>query len=667
MASSKKAKTPTKQKKTPSPEDTKLGKLSCLGPKQPWQVALLLPSSWKDYRSIHSTYHPLRQLSAGAWIVVRGVVKGEPSTRFNAKVARTTVRLLGQCGQTIGFTMFGETRHLKPFLKPGRVICVSGKVGAFNGDLWLNEPELVFPQWQGKLCPVYPGKTRLISPPTVRDGVLEHLDEAIPIAARWIVDNALASARAIGVKIEPDVDKITHLLRAAHMPGEPSHGEKAQGRLEMLAAIATMGKVHGGRVARGNTATPLNLGGWRRLESGVPFPLTGEQRAAVEAIVEDFRSPMPRHHLLSGDVGTGKTVVFGLVAAANAFQGNVTAVMLPNQALAGQAAREMKGMWPTLPLELITGDSRKGALELPQGGVVVGTTALLTRMDEDMSRRVTLVVVDEQQKFSVAQREQLTKHGAHLLEVTATCIPRTLALARYGAIKVSRLTLPHTPKNIVSRIYHQDQKGDLFKEIRASLARRDQVLIVYPLKDSEKGAESNERLAVEQAAGMWELAFPGMVRKIHGAMDDAEKSAALQDLREDRAEILIGTTVVEVGINLPRLRHVVVVDPGRLGLTQLHQIRGRAARNGGEGRFDMYLPTPPAPHTLERLSVLTRTQDGFKVAEDDLRLRGFGDLGEGSAKQTGADETFLFGRPIRVEIMDQVAKIIDERLRAAGT
>jgi ATP-dependent DNA helicase RecG len=381
-------------------------------------------------------------------------------------------------------------------------------------------------------------------------------------------------------------------------------------------------------------------------------------------VVENFRAPIPRHHLLSGDVGTGKTVVYGLVAAANARNGDLSAVMLPNQALAGQVAREMGEMWPDLQIELITGVSRKSDLVVPSGGIVVGTTALLTRIPADVRARITLVVVDEQQKFSVAQREHLIEHGAHLLEVTATCIPRTLALARYGAIKVSRLTQPHTPKNIVSRIYQASQKADLFREIRASLAQGNQVLIVYPLKDSEQSAKNNERLAVEQAAQMWERAFPGKVRKIHGAMSDEEKSAALYDLREDRAEILIGTTVVEVGINLPRLRHVVVVDPGRLGLTQLHQIRGRAARNGGEGLFDMYLPTPPAEHTMERLSVLTRTQDGFKVAEDDLRLRGFGDLGVGSERQTGADETFLYGRPIRVDVMDKVAKIIEDRLRS---
>jgi len=659
--------TKAKSKTKPTTESPKLGRLSSLGPKEPWQLALLLPDAWKDFRTIHSTYHPLHQVADGDPVVVRGVVKGEPSVRFNGKVARTSVRLLDQHGASLGFTLFGETRHLKPFLRPGKVVCVAGKKGYFKDDIWLGDPELVFPEWQGRLCPIYPGKARVIGPDTVREQVQKHLDEAIPIAARWISDSALSSARAIGVKIDPDQPRIERLLRAAHQPEDPEQGKRAQAHLEMLAAIATLGKVHGARASRKVMAKPLQLEKWTSLVSGVPFSMTEEQRVAVGEIVENFRSPMPRHHLLSGDVGTGKTVVYGLVAATNAFMGDVTAVLLPNQALAGQAARELKEMWPSLPVDLITGNSRKRDLDLPKGGVIVGTTAILTRIDEDVRHRITLAVVDEQQKFSVLQREQLIQHGAHLLEVTATCIPRTLALARYGAIKVSRLTQPHTPKDIRSRIYHEDQKGDLFREIRASLGRRDQVLIVYPLKDSEKGASSNERLAVEQAAEMWERAFPGVVRKIHGAMDDTEKNTALQDLREDRAEILIGTTVVEVGINLPRLRHVVVVDPGRLGLTQLHQIRGRAARNGGEGRFDMYLPTPPAPHTLERLSVLTRTQDGFKVAEDDLRLRGFGDLGEGSERQTGADETFLFGRPIRVEIMDQVAKIIDERLRAAGT
>ncbi|MFZ5884805.1 MAG: hypothetical protein ACOYYI_13600, partial [Chloroflexota bacterium] len=175
-----------------------------------------MPESWKDFRIIHSDFLHLGQKNAGEWVVVRGIVKDHPDIRFNGKAPRTIVRLVDKALNRIGLTFFGDSRQSHHHFKPGNVLCVAGKVGFYNNAVWLNEPELVMPYWQGKLCPVYPSKTRVINADTVRDRVLDHLDDAIPAAAEWIAGSALESARAIGVAIEPDTTKIAALLRSAH-------------------------------------------------------------------------------------------------------------------------------------------------------------------------------------------------------------------------------------------------------------------------------------------------------------------------------------------------------------------------------------------------------------------------------------------------------------------
>ena len=186
-----------------------------------------------------------------------------------------------------------------------------------------------------------------------------------------------------------------------------------------------------------------------------------------------------------------------------------------------------------------------------------------------------------------------------------------------------------------------------------------QVLVVYPKRQDED--EQAARHSVDGAFRLWDKIFPGQVRLAHGGQTDEEKGAALRDLRENRAQILVATTVVEVGIDLPNLYHVVVVHPERHGLSGLHQIRGRAARKGGVGYCDLYLPEPVSADSMERLKVLTLTENGFEVAEHDMRLRGIGDLAKESEKQSGADETFLFGRPVRVEVLDAVLKSLESQ------
>lgn len=651
-----------------SPDPAPDGREASTIPKvrEPWRAALLLPERWDDLRQCVSDF---RRLDEGPEpVLLRGVVATAAATRFREKgVPQTTVFLEDAQGLRVGVSFFGDVRAHSAQWVPGAVLHVRGTLRRVRDQYWLGNPELVDTRWLGKWRPAYASPARSMKAETVRARVLAQLPQAIPVAAEWIFQTTRTAAAAIDLPVQLDRVKIERWLWEAHTPEDASSGAAAQRRIEKLAALATLAKAYAPQ-AVGTVATALDLGGWERRLERVPFQLTAEQREAVRAIVRQMRSTQPQRHLLSGDVGTGKTVVFALAAAANHDAGHHTAIMLPNQPLAAQVAREIRGLWPDVTVFEVTGDLRKGAWRESDGPCVfVGTTALLSRMPGQERRRLALVVVDEQQKYSVEQRERLAQHGAHVIEATATCIPRTMALVRYGAVEISQLRQAHTQKRIVTEVVDAAAAARVYRQAVSCVERGFQVLVVYPLKEDSRTPDN--RQALQNAARWWIARWGDRVSVISGAMDDEEKREALRRLRDGEADVLIGTTVVEVGINLPLLRHVIITDATRYGLTQIHQLRGRAARNGGTGLCSLIVPDGVSAKARARLAVLERTQDGFAIAEADLRLRGFGELAatQGAA-QSGADETFLVGRPIDIDLADEVAEVIQRRLadRAAA-
>jgi len=312
----------------------------------------------------------------------------------------------------------------------------------------------------------------------------------------------------------------------------------------------------------------------------------------------------------------------------------------------------LRAWWPDLPVARVTGTGVDGPVRA--GAVLVGTTALLHRSDLPA---LDLVVVDEQQRFSRGQREALAEARTHLLEVTATCIPRTQALVTYGVVAVDRLTTCHVRRELRTRIWTREERAALMEAVRRTVAEGGQVLALYPRRD--QGA-TEERAAVAAVAALWERQFPGRVQVVHGGQSEEANAAALEALRRREADVLVATTVVEVGVDLPGLRRVVVVHAERFGLAQLHQIRGRVARTGGVGWCDLYLPEPVGVATLERLEVLVRETDGYRIAEADLRQRGAGEL-VGEA-QSGMDRTVLLGRPLSLEALERARQALDEEV-----
>ncbi|WP_051246052.1 helicase-related protein [Thioalkalivibrio sp. ALE19] len=646
-------------KRSSSSGDRGLGRLKSFGVQELWQVALLLPDAWDDFRQCWDRFEMLAP-GEGSRVLVRGRIQNHPSVKFEGGPPRTSVIMEDPAGETVGFTLFGDIREMDIQLDHGAEIRAYGTLGSFKDMRWLQSAEVVGKEWIGHLRPRYPGKTRVIKPETVRERVIRELDHAIPEAARWIHGQALDAARAVGVTVSATEADVTRWLWEAHAPENPEQGYRAQSKLEMLAALATLSRAYDAK-SGGAEASGLDLSGWRHRQSGVPFELTAEQRDALEKIEGQMVSSQPQRHLISGDVGTGKTVVFALAAAANHDLGHHTAIMLPNEPLATQVAREMREMWPDLNIFEVSGGLKPGDWRETEGACVfVGTTALLSRIPDRDAGDVSLVIVDEQQKYSVDQREQMARHGAHVIEATATCIPRTMALVRYGAAEVSQLRQCHTPKEIVTEICRHADSERVWRQVAKTVGKGYQALVIYPLKEDDE--EGNPQ-ALLNAAAEWKALWGERVSVIHGAMTTEEKSEALRRMRDGEADILLGTTVVEVGVNLPQLRHIVITDASRYGVTQVHQLRGRAARQGGKGLCSLIIPDKAKDRVYERLSILERTQDGFEVAEHDLKLRGFGNLSsDEGANQSGADETFLFGRTIGIDVADRVAGIIQQRL-----
>lgn len=643
--------------KNPKPKKTDpLGRLKSFGLAEPWQAALLLPNGWDDLTRPVDRFVPER-VPIGECVAI-GRLHGAPSVKFGSGPPRLTGFLQDPSGGKVGFTVFGDTRDFQKKLSACRHrVVLYGQMEIFNDSCWLKNPSLVSENWVGRLRPRYPGKAGVIKPDTVRDRVLGLIKDAIPEAVAFLERELSVFGDQVKLREFAGLQKwpLGQIIYQAHLPHSVEYGKAAQAALERLAALGIIKAANGnkGVVSAGGA---VGCGDWIRRARAIPFSLTDEQEAAIASAVDGLRDKAPMRQMLTGDVGTGKTAVYGSVAAAVVDGGGRVVILLPNESLAAQVAREFSAWWPDIRLQLVTGSSKESVVDAP---LVIGTTAILFRN----LAAPNLMIVDEQQKMSRDQREQLVGPKTNLLEVTATCIPRTQALVRYGVVRVSKLTKCHTEKKIMTKIWNREQWPMVANGIKETIAAGDQVLYVYPLREKGDEAEGeqeepkNKKPELNSASEVfekWEKLYPGKARLIHGQMSDDEKAAALADMREGRASVLVATTVVEVGINLPKLRRVVIVHPERHGLTTLHQIRGRVARNGGDGWCDLFLANPVKIETMERLKVLEKTTNGFEVAEHDMRLRGIGDLSSGSTKQSGSDATFLFGRSVSIDILDQV-------------
>ncbi|MDD4854997.1 MAG: ATP-dependent DNA helicase RecG [Sulfuricurvum sp.] len=349
----------------------------------------------------------------------------------------------------------------------------------------------------------------------------------------------------------------------------------------------------------------------------LPFTLTDDQKKAIEEIKADLSGEVAARRMIVGDVGSGKTMV--ILASVVLMRPYRSLLMAPTTILAAQLYEEAQKFLPDLRIALVTNATKKGSLE--EFDFIIGTHALLHR---DLPS-AGLVMVDEQHRFGTAQRHALSKltennSAPHFLQFSATPIPRTLAMIESAHIDVSLIVQTPFTKNIATKIIHKTDFSVLLEHIRSEIAQNHQVLLVYPLVEQ---SESINYQSIDEARGFWEKKFEN-VYVTHGK--DKEKEAVLREFR-DNGSILIATTVVEVGISLPRLTTVIIVGAERLGLSTLHQLRGRVSRTGLQGYCYLYTNTSGKN---ERLESFSRCMSGFEIAALDLKFRSSGDLLEGS-------------------------------------
>ncbi|MEO7984972.1 MAG: ATP-dependent DNA helicase RecG [Gemmatimonadales bacterium] len=526
----------------------------------------------------------------------------------------------------------------------GQTILVSGPVRFYHGRQLVPREFVVLvdadadgdpdPLSAGKVLPVYPA-TEGLSHKVIRSLLERHLDALIALSVDILPESLRLS---LGLLALPEA------LRAVHRPTSSEEAEKGRRRLAfdelldlqlMLIRARTVAKRQ-----RSGIAFEVKRLHTTRLRESLPWELTHDQQQAIREITADMTAPDRMHRLLMGDVGTGKTVValFAmLLAVENDFQ---AALMAPTELLAEQHAVTLTRLLERLEMrpELLLGrqsaadkSAVRARLASGESRLAIGTHAL---MQESVSfRRLGLVVIDEQHRFGVEQRAALIGKGAapDVLLLTATPIPRTLALTLYGDLDVSTLReRPPGRGTIRTAVRRESQRDNVLEFVQGECERGRQAYVVLPVIEESERADLRAATTMAQAlAARWPDLEVGLV---HGRLKADERDDVMRRFRAGEVDVMVATTVIEVGIDVPNATIMAIEHPERFGLAQLHQLRGRVGR-GADESFCILLDNGPG---ADRLRAFAGTHDGFRIAELDLQERGMGDLI--GARQAGSFE-----------------------------
>ncbi|HFI0238142.1 TPA: ATP-dependent DNA helicase RecG [Streptococcus suis] len=405
----------------------------------------------------------------------------------------------------------------------------------------------------------------------------------------------------------------------------------------------------------------------RQIEK-LPFELTAAQANALSEILADMQSPSHMNRLLQGDVGSGKTVVAGLAMFAAVSAGMQAAIMVPTEILAEQHYQSLRQLFPDLSIALLTGGmkvvERRTALEAISDGrvdMIVGTHALI---QESVSyHQLGLVVTDEQHRFGVKQRRLFREKGDNpdVLMMTATPIPRTLAITAFGDMDVSIINqLPAGRKPIITRWVKHQQLPTVLEWLEKELRSGAQVYFISPLIEESEALDLKNAIDL-QAALQAHFGSQVTVDLLHGKMKNDEKDAIMQAFKDRKSAILVSTTVIEVGVNVPNATVMVIMDADRFGLSQLHQLRGRVGR-GHKQSYAILVANPKTESGKERMKIMTETTDGFILAEADLKMRGSGEIF--GTRQSGLPEfqvaNIVEDYPILEEARRVASQIVSE-------
>jgi ATP-dependent DNA helicase RecG len=506
----------------------------------------------------------------------------------------------------------------------------------------------------GRVLAVYPA-TEGLSFKIIRGIIDTHLDSLLPLVSEYLPDDILGMA---------GVPSLREALRMVHRPQTIAEGIRGRARLAFEELLFVHVLHRRGNALKRERRSGIAFQNRRQLTSALkkalPFTLTNAQTTAVREIVADMSSDRRMHRLLQGDVGSGKTIVAlfaALLAMENGYQ---AAIMAPTELLAEQHARTITRLLEPLGIEpvLVTGSlrsrARKSAAEKLAGAepvLAVGTHALV--QDAAVFGRLGFVTIDEQHRFGVEQRAAISAKGESpdVLLMSATPIPRSLALTVYGDLDVSTLDERPAGRQPVTTVMRPEKARERVLEFVARETEKGrQAYVVYPV------IEESEKTDLKAATTMYEQlsagAFAGrVVALIHGRVPADERETVMRAFRDGKIDVLVSTTVIEVGIDVANATVMLVEHPERFGLSQLHQLRGRVGR-GADASYCILLGDV-GQEAAERLNIFVDTDDGFEIARADLRLRGMGNL---FGEEQSGEATFRIADPVRDEELNIKAR-----------
>lgn len=602
-----------------------------------------------------SKFYTIAELApAQAAVQIRGKFLSKQTSGIGAKAHLKALFTDGT--SRIELTWFKGIKWVDSSIKLGVEYVVFGKVANFHGILSMTHPEIEeFSKFNSRpqqdFIGVYPAteKTRKAN---LNGKIMRTIMES---AFAKLGQNAIIETLPFYILNEFQLPNLETTLRSLHMPADLNQVSKAQFRIKFeelfwVQLSLAIRKQNNNRTVKGfqffrNNDNILPTFYKQKL----PFPLTNAQIRVMSDIRRDVESGKHMNRLIQGDVGSGKTLVAVLAMLMAIDNGYQACLMAPTEILAQQHAKSLQELLDGLPVNmaLLTGSTtKKNRAEIADGlqngtiNIIVGTHALLE--DTVQFQNIGLCVIDEQHRFGVAQRAKLwTKNSTqpHVLVMTATPIPRTLAMTLYGDLDVSIIDeLPPGRKPIRTAKLRNSQRQKMYELMREQIAQGRQVYIVYPLiQESERLDFKN----LEEGYATITHAFPEPRYKtviVHGKMKPAEKNLAMQKFASGEAQIMVATTVIEVGVNVPNATVMVIESAERFGLSQLHQLRGRVGR-GADLSFCILMAGDKLSKDGDaRLSAMVETTDGFQLAEMDMKLRGPGDI-EGT-QQSGLPISF---------------------------
>ncbi len=588
-----------------------------------------------------STFHRVRDLTSDqVHVQLKGTLKelervGKPGRQ------RLVATLEDETG-SLQLVWFKGVDRIRKGLQSGKEYVAFGKPNRYKGDFNIPHPELTpLEQFEKKgmpaLEPVYPSTEKLNGRGLNSRGILrlitqllEELKGAIP----EVLSEDLLEKYSL-----PDREKAFHTV---HAPSDEKTLERARKRFKFEELFFLQLRIHQKRLhqqkdLKGHPFEKIGRHFHRFYEEGLPFELTGAQKRVLKEIRKDMGSGLQMNRLLQGDVGSGKTLVAlltMLIAKDNGFQ---SAMMAPTETLAQQHYRTL---WELLDgmdvsVALLTGSTPQRertpiheGLEEGSTDILVGTHALIE--DKVQFRELGVVVIDEQHRFGVAQRARLWKKGKkvpHVLVMTATPIPRTLAMTLYGDLDVSVIDeLPPGRKPV--RTVHRTEASRLsvFGFIKELIQEGGQVYIVYPLVESSEKVDYQNLMEGYETIQRYFPPPDFQVSIVHGRMSSEAKDYEMQRFKKGETDIMVATTVIEVGVDVPNASAMIIESVERFGLSQLHQLRGRVGRGSDQAYCILMSGDDISDDAKERIQTMVQTTDGFRIAEKDMELRGPGDM-----------------------------------------